>query len=464
MNKKIRLTILFICVACFLIVAPILVAYSMGYRIDLDQNKIVATGGIYVRTFPAADQITVDSKVVYKPGVFSNSIFAQSLLPKNHTVLVQKIGHYDYFKTLPVQEKEVTKIENVLLIKNDLLFNPLGLSVDYFSITPNSQNVLSFNYEKSNTSIEYFPINNKIALQSLSMGSPTKVSEVIWSEDSKKALIKTHIQNKIIYYLFDASNANASLKSVSWFNEVSEDILFNPQNSNEIFFIKNGALYKIDLNKISKTPLLPVIKNIVAYKISSNNILWLSAEGTFSSSDTLGNLIEKKSSENFKIDIKKWHDVFLMAGRIFMQEGNSLFVFDSHNKIFENFDTPLSNYQTSISPDNRNLILYNSSEIYLYNFEKQGYQKIFSNQNDKTINSFFWMNNDYVIFDSENKITISEIDLRGNVNAVNISEINIPTNDTSIQLTNFEMFFNRQDGKIYILSENTLFSSEKITP
>ena len=123
MTKKTRLIILLICVACFFIVAPILVAYSMGYRFDFEKMKVTATGGIYVKTYPAADQIFIDSKISEKPGMFSNSIFVQSLLPNDHTILVKKTGYNDYFKTLPVQEKQVTKIENVLLIKKNIQFD-----------------------------------------------------------------------------------------------------------------------------------------------------------------------------------------------------------------------------------------------------------------------------------------------------------------------------------------------------
>ena len=123
MTKKTRLTILLVCVACFFVIAPILVLYSMGYRFDFEKMKITATGGIYVRTFPAAGQITIDYKISEKPGMFSNSIFVQSLLPKDHTISIKKSGYYDYFKTLPVQEKQVTKLEDVLLIKKNIQFD-----------------------------------------------------------------------------------------------------------------------------------------------------------------------------------------------------------------------------------------------------------------------------------------------------------------------------------------------------
>jgi len=107
----------------------VLVPYSMGYRFDFQKMKITETGGIYIRTYPGADTIIIDSKITEKPSMFSNSIFIQSLLPASHTVLAKKSGYYDYFKTLPVQEKEVTKLENVLLFKKDIQFSIIDTKI-----------------------------------------------------------------------------------------------------------------------------------------------------------------------------------------------------------------------------------------------------------------------------------------------------------------------------------------------
>ena len=68
MNKRTRLIILLTCVTLFILIAPILIAYSEGYRFDFEKRKIVVIGGIYVRTFPAADKITIDSNISEKPG------------------------------------------------------------------------------------------------------------------------------------------------------------------------------------------------------------------------------------------------------------------------------------------------------------------------------------------------------------------------------------------------------------
>ena len=117
MTKKTRSLILLFCIICFFAIAPVLVAYSMGYRFDFGKMKVVATGGIYIKTLPSAEQIIIDSNISIRPRMFSNDFFVQSLLPKNHTVFIEKTGYHDYSKTLPVKESQVTKLENVLLIK-----------------------------------------------------------------------------------------------------------------------------------------------------------------------------------------------------------------------------------------------------------------------------------------------------------------------------------------------------------
>jgi len=122
MKRKTRLMILLACVLCFLVVSPILIAYSMGYRFDFENKKITLTGGIFVKTYPGADEIIIDSEKPQKLAWLSNSLFVQSLLPKDHIVLVKKTGYYDYFKTLNVKEKEVAKIENIILFKKDITF------------------------------------------------------------------------------------------------------------------------------------------------------------------------------------------------------------------------------------------------------------------------------------------------------------------------------------------------------
>ncbi len=61
MTKKNRLIILLILAFLFFAITPYMLLYSMGYRIDVAQMKIRATGGIYVKALPLESDIIIGS-------------------------------------------------------------------------------------------------------------------------------------------------------------------------------------------------------------------------------------------------------------------------------------------------------------------------------------------------------------------------------------------------------------------
>jgi len=122
MSKRVRFIILIVCVVLFFVITPYIIGYSLGYRIDFEQKKIVATGGIYLRVWPSPADVYIDSKLIGKTNIITNSAFTQNLLPKNHIVLIKKEGYFNYQKTLLVKGKEVAKLEHALLIKKNIDF------------------------------------------------------------------------------------------------------------------------------------------------------------------------------------------------------------------------------------------------------------------------------------------------------------------------------------------------------
>jgi len=126
MSKQIRFIIFAVCAILFFTITPYIIGYSLGYRIDFEQKKIAATGGIYLRAWPSPADVYIDSKLINKTSVITNSAFMQNLLPKNHVVLIKKDGYFDYQKTLTVKGKEVTKLEHILLVKKDINFEALA--------------------------------------------------------------------------------------------------------------------------------------------------------------------------------------------------------------------------------------------------------------------------------------------------------------------------------------------------
>jgi len=375
MTKKTRLIILLVCVACFLFIAPVLVLYSMGDRFDFAKMRITSTGGIYVRTYPTADKIIIDSKITEKPGIFSNSIFVQSLLPDNHTVLVQKNGYYDYFKTIPVLEKEVTKLENVLLIDKDLKFQV---------VTNKTQS----------------PFNQ---------------------------LEKFLIKNSNLYYSTAPENANVS----------------------------------------ATQKLTPILKSLVAFSIVNNNIIWLGADGFIYQSSMTGLATQTQKNATkitltpLKINTNNSYKIISNGQNTFVIAGTGLLSLNTKTNNLDNFYTPVND--AKISPDGKNIVYYNDNYIYLSPILTAPLVKNTLYKSSEKISNFVWLNNGYIIFSAGNKIIISEIDYRGNINIVTLPTTITISPIQKIVVKNPQISFDQQIGKLYILTGNTLLSSEKIT-
>ena len=371
MTKKIRSIILLVCLVCFFVILPILVLYSIGDRFDFTKMRIIATGGIYVKTFPVAEQITIDSKITEKPGIFSSSVFVQSLQPRIHTVLVKKPGYYDYLKTVTVQEKQVTKLENILLFKKNIQF---GLA----------------NKTQS-------PFNNQ-----------------------EKFIIK----NSSLYY----SNI--------------------PANS--------------ELTAVQKAT--PVLKKIISFALQNNNIIWLGSDGFIYRSDLTNPTIvtTKITLTAIKINKTGLYKIVLNNNDIFVVANNSLLLLNGKTGILDTFYQPTND--AKISPDGKNIAYYDDKNIYISPVATSPFVKNTLYKASEKISNCLWINDDYIVFAAGNKIILSEIDYRGNINAITLpQEIGAP-GDPAIVITvkNPSIYFNRQEGKLYILTGDTLIVSEKI--
>ncbi|MFH1780535.1 MAG: hypothetical protein ABH841_00780 [Candidatus Nealsonbacteria bacterium] len=103
------------------------------------------------------------------------------------------------------------------------------------------------------------------------------------------------------------------------------------------------------------------------------------------------------------------------------------------------------------SSDGRKVIKANEHEIWIF-FPKED-KTIFLTRFSENVGKIFWLNDNYLIFNVGNKIKAAEIDDRDRLNVIDITELKTP-----------EIFWDSNSGKLYVLSEKTLYVSEKLLP
>jgi hypothetical protein len=110
MNKRARQTTFLIFFCLFLIIAPIVVLYTAGYRVNLDKMSFVKTGVLAVSSEPKDAIISVDEKKLGE----TNAV-VKNIMPEEHIVRLEKDGYWPWEKKLEVEANTTTFVEKAEL-------------------------------------------------------------------------------------------------------------------------------------------------------------------------------------------------------------------------------------------------------------------------------------------------------------------------------------------------------------
>ena len=424
MLKKTRTILFSVCLILFICLAPTIVLYSQGYRIDFTSKKLTQTGGLFLKIEPKQTEIFIDDKLKKKTDFFFGSALIENLLPKKYKIQIKKDGYYSWQKDLEIKEKEVTEVKNIILIPESPNFHILTNRVKEFWFTPDGKNIILKEYTLS-------PINNKNS----------------WS------LKLYNLENSLKSHLISEEDISSG--------EVDLLDLEFPSNSKEIS-LKIGAKEQLKFFslEINKTP--PVLTEIKQVLTSSENII---TSKTVNQDvyylDNLGFVFKNEerlnSNENpFLVKPETKYVLEIFKNFLFLRENKTLYQFNPDLKAFEKFFEGIKDLK--ISPDNGKIIYFSNNEIWILFLEnissqpkRKAGEKLFLIRLSEEIKDCFWLNSNYLIFNVENKLKIVEIDDRDRINIIEIAEFKNP-----------EMFWNQFDKKLYLLSEENIYQSEKL--
>jgi hypothetical protein len=90
----------------FIIIIPVLILFSSGYRLN-SKFRIVKTGGIYINNNESGVDVRLNGKITKNAGLFEKNILIRELIPETYYVRVEKEGYRVWHKNVKVQEKKV---------------------------------------------------------------------------------------------------------------------------------------------------------------------------------------------------------------------------------------------------------------------------------------------------------------------------------------------------------------------
>lgn len=448
MTKKIRTILFSVCAVLFLLIAPSVLLYSMGYRIDFDSKKIAQTGGFYFRVLPKSAGIYIDGKFKQSTDFLFGSVFIKNLLPKKYEVQIKKKGYLLWEKTLEIHEKMVTEAKNIVLIPENPKFTILEEGVKNFYFSPDEKNLI---LENEKNEIKLLKFGKEIKECTIESVDKEEIKDVIFSPDSQKILFKIGSKFKLL----DLTKSPLSPTELDFLEPGIKDVSFRPDDLTKIFFVKNGELFLADLEK---KEVLSLIKDVLTCKILDKEIYYLDGSGFLFKSDFDQKIKEKINNVAFEIKKGADYQLEIFGDFIFLRENDALYLFNSENSSFEKFFEPIKSLK--ISPDFEKMAYFNNHEIFVFflknSFDqplKKAGEEVFLTRFSEKIGDLFWYTNHYLIFNTDSKIKIVEIDDRDGINIYELPELISQGS---------KIFFNDTDKKVYLLSEGKLFVSEKL--
>lgn len=412
MERRIRKILFLICLIIFLLAAPIIILYFQGYRFDFEKKSLTQTGGLFLKVIPKQVKIYIEDKLVQKTDWFFGSTLIENLLPKKYKIEIKKEGFYPWEKTLEIREKEVTEVKNIVLFPENLDFQILTKNLKIFWVSPDGKEMVLFEKGETDWALKLYDLEKNI---------------------------KSHLIEER-----DISSKGADLLNLEFSGDGKEIYLNIGMGEEERVFTLNLEKTPPSLSE-KKIP--PLSENIIASQNFNGKNYYL---------DSFGHLFkngEKLTKNPFSIKAETEYQLNIFSDYIFLREGENLYLFNVDSGLFEKFFEKIRD--SKISPDNKKLVFFSDSEIWvLFLKEKWGQptkkagEKLLITRLSEKIGDVFWLDSNYLIFNNGDKIRIAEVDDRDRINIINIAEFNNP-----------KLFFNTNDKKLYIFSDENLYTS-----
>ncbi len=114
LSRKKRVSYLTLLVLIFIVLVPITLLYSSGYRLG-EGFKLVKTGGVYIGLNEQNARLYIDGKLSKKVGILKDGFFVQDLTPRVYYVVIEKEGYRSWEKILEVLPQRVSETSAFVL-------------------------------------------------------------------------------------------------------------------------------------------------------------------------------------------------------------------------------------------------------------------------------------------------------------------------------------------------------------
>ena len=259
-------------IAAFLIITPLMIVYTAGYRYNFKKGVFEKTGIIYLDSEPAGASVWLNGQLMD-----ATPVRLTGLLPDRYEVAVKKDGYYTWEKKLEVKSNLTTFDKDIVLFKAEqpAIMHPGGINL--LTIAPNRQRLLYSVVAPDGEEIRLFDFNSQkdSLLKKITSTENLSLQFAGWSPSQTQVLIKRASGVNQDYLLVDCQSATvAPLAEISRVN--FQALNWDGTSDNFLYGLAGSALYQIDVTQ-KKTDVI-VSDAVQAFIVSGSNIYTITRE------------------------------------------------------------------------------------------------------------------------------------------------------------------------------------------
>lgn len=181
-------------VLVFILAAPVLVAYSFGYRFNFVEGALEKTGGIFVKSKTPRLSIFLNGAFIKETSFISGGAILPEISPGSYLLRIEKIGFHPWSKTVRVEPSLVTELRNILLVPNPPEA-ATSTRAEILLLTPFRPPTPAFKLDKKNNLVEIANTQKTLASNLHSFGV---IDGVVYFADQNGFLAKLFPENGAI--------------------------------------------------------------------------------------------------------------------------------------------------------------------------------------------------------------------------------------------------------------------------
>ncbi len=225
-----------ILVLVFALIAPLILLYSLGYRLD-DEYSLQKTGGIFIHSSESESAVFVDGEFLKNSGFLIRNTLIQDLVPnKEYKIEVHKENFQSWVKTLYVYPSIVSE-GRVLLLPNEFEKREILQFVDADKIATTTPLVKG---AKPNNP-EYTSIVTLFASSTKAVAKPVATSTVATSSPQQKSKLEIFFDELAIKNFEALPNLIVDGKEVSWLSKGNIELYWTDDFESIPYYYCGGA-------------------------------------------------------------------------------------------------------------------------------------------------------------------------------------------------------------------------------